>query len=73
LDTGEIEIYRDGKAIAHRAGASFFTVDGEEIGLDVPSVAVWDYVYVPMGRMLASLGFGLSWEGETRTVAVTAP
>lgn len=54
-------------------GSDTFTTNGNVHELDVPAQLVGQTTMVPIGLPLASVGFGLEWDGETETVYITSP
>jgi uncharacterized protein YkwD len=54
-------------------GSDTFTTNGVPHPLDVPAQIVNDRTMLPIGHVLRSVGFGVDWEGATRTVLITTP
>lgn len=51
-------------------GSKIATVDGRQVELDVPTIAVGNRTLVPARFIAESLGAAVDWDGSTRTVII---
>ncbi|MBP2016790.1 hypothetical protein J2Z79_000163 [Symbiobacterium terraclitae] len=71
-DTGTVTLSGP-KVIQLTVGRDEAVVDGAAVVLDAPAVNVGGRVLIPLRFVAEQLGAEVGWDGESRTVAVSAP
>jgi len=71
-DTRTATMTRGNDTIAMTIGSATFTTNGISHTLDVPAQIINGSTMVPIRLPLESVGYGLDWNGDTRTVVITS-
>ena len=64
---------RDDFEVVISIGSEVFTTNGEEFLLDVPAQIIEGRTLLPIRAVLESVGYEVSWDGDTSTVVVDSP
>jgi len=70
-DTRQVTITRGSDTIVVTIDSSTFTTNYINHNLDVPAQIINGRTMLPIATMLRSVGYEVSWDGESRTVAIT--
>ncbi len=68
---GRIDIVQNGKTYSLRPGQSGAIADGKLVDL-APSKTIGGRTFVPLRALAQLFGYGVAWQTQTRTVAITS-
>ena len=68
---GWLVLEGEGTSVIHRVGSSIFTINGVNRDFGAASLAILDYVFVPINAIAAAFGLELEWNHSAHTVIIT--
>jgi len=72
-DTRQVTVTGPGHTVVITIDSNMFTTNGVVYTLDVPAQITGDRTMLPIAQVLRTLGYEVSWDEPTSTVAVTSP
>ena len=70
-ETKRVTVKKDDTVITLFIGKDYAYVNGKEVGLDCPAKIIGGRTYTPARFVAENLGYSVSWDDNSKTVAVT--